>query len=192
MFKIFSISRVFSSIDFLNNWRPSHWTTDEVTPRSSFSLSYTTFLEYFSVRLGFRTWAFCKKIVKTLLLGKAKLKLKYRCEKFSADFISSVATFDDLQLILNQMTTTDSNIVAPGEPWERLRYAMHHDHMEFVAKGSIQRLIKRKFYSGPVALQDLESAHFLKKLLFFLSLICSTPIWMFLFMFVPKSDSPTG
>ena len=135
----------------------------------------------------------CQQIASSLdVAQKDLLAVKKDCEKFATDFISNVSTFDDLQLILDQMTTEDENIVAPGEPWERLKYAMAHNHTEFVANGSVQKYLKKKFYEGPIALHDFESAHLAIQILYILSLVFLTPLWIFFYLFVPDSDSSTG
>ena len=118
--------------------------------------------------------------------------IRDRCEQFAADFIKHVTTFDELQLILSQMTATEEHIVAPGEPWERLRYAMTNNHRKFVANSSVQKLIKKKFFEGPLALQDFESSHILKRVLFVFFLSLLTPIWIFFNLLVPEQKSSAG
>ena len=82
--------------------------------------------------------------------------------------------------------------MAPGKPWERLEYAMMKNHFKFVANSSVQKLIKRKFYEGPIALKDFESSHIIKRVFFLSFLALLTPFWLFFNLFFPESDSPTG
>ena len=136
------------------------------------------------VMVAFKIAETCEKMASTLTVAKDELlAIKHRCEKFAADFIKHASTFEDLELILSQMTTEDENIVAPGNPFERLKYAMINNHMDFVANRSVQKLLKKKFYQGPIALNDFEGANMVKKSLYISALIMLTPVWLFLYTF---------
>ncbi|XP_063717706.1 transient-receptor-potential-like protein [Symsagittifera roscoffensis] len=145
------------------------------------------------IMVAFKIAEKCEELASALDVAKDDLmEIKKSCEKFAADFIKFVPTFDDLELVLGQMTTDDVNLVVPGTPWERLSYAMNHNHVDFVASGSVQKLMKKKFMDGPLALNDFESANVAKKTLFILALSLLTPVWLFLFLVFPISDSATS
>ena len=145
------------------------------------------------VMMAFKIAETCEQMASTLTVAKDELlAIKSRCEKFAADFIKHASTFEDLELILSQMTTENENIVAPGYPFERLKYAMINNHMDFVANRSVQKLLKKKFYQGPIAINDFEGANMVKRSLYISALIMLTPVWLFLYTFYPSSDSPTG
>ncbi|XP_063721023.1 transient-receptor-potential-like protein [Symsagittifera roscoffensis] len=145
------------------------------------------------IMVAFKISERCQQISSSLTVAATDMQIvKESCEKFAAEFISNIATFDELMLVMNQMTTLDHNIVAPGEPWERLKYAISNKHTEFVANGSIQKLMKKKFYEGPIALQDFESSNIAKKAAYLLVLVLLTPAWIFFYLFVPATTSPTA
>ena len=145
------------------------------------------------VMVAFKIAETCKKMAESLDVAKDDLlEIKRNCEKFAADFIQNAATFEDLELILSQMTTEEVEVVAPGRALERLKYAMIHDHMNFVANGSVQKLIKKKFYEGPVTISNFQSANLLKRSLYISALIALTPVWLFLYLIFPASNTPTG
>ena len=91
------------------------------------------------VMMAFKISETCSKMSSTLDVAKDDLMvIKNNCETFAANFIKQVATFEDLELTLSQMTTEDVTLVAPGDRWERLKYAMTNNHIEFVANASVQ------------------------------------------------------
>ena len=90
------------------------------------------------------------------------------------------------------MTTEEMDLVAPGNNLERLKYAMIHNHIDFVANGSVQKLLKKKFYSGPIALNNFDGANLFKRMLYVAFLVFLTPVWLFLYLVFPASDTPTG
>ena len=118
--------------------------------------------------------------------------IKDDCELFAANFIKYSENFDELELMLSQMTTEEEQLVVPGYLFERLKYAMTHNHVDYVANGSVQKLLKKKFYDGPVNFVDFEKSIMAKKILYVVVLIFLTPIWLFLYLIFPASDTPTG
>ncbi|XP_075258028.1 uncharacterized protein LOC142350017 isoform X2 [Convolutriloba macropyga] len=145
------------------------------------------------VMMAFKIAETCEKIAATLDVAKDDLlEVKDNCEKFASDFIKHADTFEHLELLLSQMTTEDINVVAPGNFLERLKYAMIHNHMDFVANRSVQKLVKKKFYDGPVSIKDFEGANMIKRSLYLSGLVMLTPIWLFLYLIYPASDTPTG
>ncbi|XP_075252551.1 short transient receptor potential channel 4-like [Convolutriloba macropyga] len=145
------------------------------------------------VMVAFKIAETCEKIAASQGVAKDEvLEIKQKCEQFAADFIKYTSTFDDLELILSQMTTKDLDLVAPGNPLERLNYAMINNHKDFVSNGSVQKLMKRKFYNGPLALNDFDGANILTKSLYITALVLLTPVWLFLYLVFPASDSATG
>ena len=145
------------------------------------------------IMVAFKIAETCEKFSNVLQAAKDDLlSIKKKCENFATEFIRNIETFDELELILSQMTCEDQNIVAPGESYERLKYAMKNEHIDFVANGGIQKLVRRKFMDGPLAYTDFDSAHVVKKVLYITLLVLLTPFWLFLLMFFPASDSSTG
>ncbi|XP_075253058.1 transient-receptor-potential-like protein isoform X2 [Convolutriloba macropyga] len=145
------------------------------------------------VMMAFKISETCSKMSSTLDVAKDDLMvIKNNCETFAANFIKQVATFEDLELTLSQMTTEDVTLVAPGDRWERLKYAMTNNHIEFVANASVQKLMKKKFMEGPIGLTDFASAGIVKRSLFISFLVALVPIWLLLYLFFPASQTPTG
>ncbi|XP_075241788.1 transient-receptor-potential-like protein [Convolutriloba macropyga] len=135
----------------------------------------------------------CEEIAGLLDVAKDDLlQIKSNCEQFAANFINYVETFDEMEILLSQMTTEDVQLVVPGYLFERLKYAMKHNHVDYVANSSVQKLLKKNFYSGPLSLGNFESASLLKRMLYISSLVFLTPVWLGLYLFFPSSETPNG
>ena len=145
------------------------------------------------VMMAFKIAETCEKMAAQLDVAKDDLlMIKEKCDKFAADFVKQASTFDDLELFMKQMTMVDINVVAPGEYMERLNYALVNNHQALVANGSVQKLVKRKFYSGPIALNDFEGANLIQKMIYVAALVLLSPLWILLYLIFPASDSPSG